>query len=215
MMMNERMNSSRPTNIEKNSCPDGTIWAVKGMRSMGNSNRAFQEEDKYLIIGKVKWVQNGFLVWRHHHTLNTHWCKQFLIPFARREVTRGNTRFLESFLFTFPFHLSFLTKAAFLHVLYPCASTLPSFHHANLFNFCVHPIHLFLSTSLIWRVFLSLSIWHSILNSSWLLESNQLLSKSFPNGKSTHGQDGFSRIRSTILLTLAIRIIYSDRCKLQ
>lgn len=44
MMMNERMNSSRPTNIEKNSCPDGTIWAVKGMRSMGNSNRAFQEE---------------------------------------------------------------------------------------------------------------------------------------------------------------------------
>lgn len=176
----------------------------------------FKRKDKYLIIGKVKWVQNGgFLVWRHHHTLNTHWCKQFLIPFARREVTRGNTRFLESFLFTFPFHLSFLTKAAFLHVLYPCASTLPSFHHANLFNFCVHPIHLFLSTSLIWRVFLSLSIWHSILNSSWLLESNQLLSKSFPNGKSTHGQGGFSRTRSTILLTLAIRIIYSDRCKLQ
>lgn len=130
----------------------------------------------------------------------------------RREGIRG---FWESFLFTFPFHLSFLTTAAFLHVLYRCVSTISRFYHTNLSGFCVLPVHAFLTTSPIWRVFSSLSFWHSILNSSWLLESNQLLSKSFPNGKSTHGQGGFSRIRSTILLTLAIRIIYSDRCKLQ
>lgn len=141
--------------------------------------------------------------------------KQFLIPFVRREETRGNTRFLESFLFTFPFHLSFLTTAAFLHVLYRCANTISRFYHTNLSGFCVLPVHAFLTTSPIWRVFSSLSFWHSILNSSWLLESNRLLSKNFLNGKSTHSQVIFSCIRAIILLTLVIRIIYSDRCKLQ
>lgn len=93
-----------------------------------------------------------------------------------------------------------------------CANTLPDFYHTKYSTFHLPSIHLFSTTSLIWRVFLSPSLWYSNLNSSWLLENNRLLSKNFLNGKSTHDQDILSWIRATVLLTFVIRIIYSDRC---